>query len=176
MTLQEEIDRESNEIQKDSYLEKTDQKPLYQNLECLLNLANNLKMHEDNLSWMIFSIFWAANALLLVALFQNGDIHLTKIKWIVVPLFGILLSTTWFILENRILAYQIFYEDLVARLEKKLNIHEDFLTNKNNNIYYEKIVKGNMCIRAKPMLKTLPIFGVMGWVGIGLLIWIINIP
>ena len=85
-----------------------------------LKIANDLKTHEDQLYWSVFSMFWAANALLLVAIFQNTNPPFTSIKWLVIPFFGISISIIWYRISFRIMGYQEFYENLVARLEEEI--------------------------------------------------------
>ena len=123
--------------------------------------ANQLKMHQDNLSWVIFSIFWAANAFLLVAVFQNSDARFTLMKWIVIPLFGIVLSVFWYFIQARVITFKNFYENLVDRFEINHNIPKEFQTGWNNKIYYQKYVTG---VRVKPIMKFIPIFGIILWV------------
>ncbi|MGA7628203.1 MAG: hypothetical protein WCA60_06915, partial [Methanoregula sp.] len=45
-----------------------------------LRSANDLKMHQDNLTWVFFSIFIGASALLLGAYFQSTDCSLIQEK------------------------------------------------------------------------------------------------
>jgi phosphate/sulfate permease len=130
-----------------------------------LKIVNNLRIHEDQLCWTVFSIFWAATALLLVALFQSSDLPFIFIKWILIPVFGLFLSIIWFIILFRALDYLQFYEKIVRDLEEHL-IDIKFQTNRKNT-NFEKCVRG---CSVRPIMKTIPIVMIFAWVlilGIG---------
>ena len=131
-----------------------------------------MKMHYDNLFWMVFSAFWAANAILLIALFQSNDCFLTQIKWTIVPLFGVILSIIWYIIVKRIFSYQRFYDKLIVNLENELKIDNDFRTNPENKEFYPRYFTGGSI---KPIMQNIPSFGAIGWL-IGLIFGFLIIP
>ncbi len=124
-------------------------------------IANNLKMHEDHLLWFISSIFWAANALLLVALFQTSSQFFTLMKWIIIPLFGLGLSIFWYLVGAHVLGYTFFYENLVGRIEEILISDLEFRTGWDNKKHYHKYITG---MRLKPKMKYIPVIGIIGWI------------
>ncbi|MGB8892385.1 MAG: hypothetical protein WCC86_09985 [Methanoregula sp.] len=85
-----------------------------------LRSANDLKMHQDNLTWVFFSIFIGASALLLGAYFQSTDCSLIQEKLLIVPLFGISISIGWLFGQNTIIKHYCRYEKVVFLLEKQI--------------------------------------------------------
>jgi len=75
--------------------------------------------------WAIFGVFWAANAVLLVALFTTGGLP-GNLVGIVVSVTGAVMSWVWFLIQRRTLAWLRYYEEIIWRLEKAhLKIPED---------------------------------------------------
>ncbi|MFC2020584.1 hypothetical protein ACFLU1_02145 [Chloroflexota bacterium] len=83
-----------------------------------LSIANSLRSGEDQVLWTIAGIFWAANAILLVALFQDGDIPATKAPGVVISAAGMLFSILQYFLQGRALGHIRRYEELIRRIEK----------------------------------------------------------
>jgi hypothetical protein len=81
-----------------------------------LTNAVTLVIKEDQIVWTIFGIFWAANVLLLGALFVTGDLPHRSVG-LVVALIGILLSAMWWLVQTRALRYLAFYEAVQHALE-----------------------------------------------------------
>jgi hypothetical protein len=90
-------------------------------------LANALGQvaKQDQIAWVIFSVFWAADAVLLVALFTTGQAPMPLVG-IVVCLIGFALSYVWTVIEKRAIGYLRFYEKVVDALERQLNIPPEF--------------------------------------------------
>jgi hypothetical protein len=66
---------------------------------------------------MIFGTFWAANVLLLIALFPEGH-GPNIIVGIIISFFGIGLAYIWDAIQNRALGHITKYEALMERIEK----------------------------------------------------------
>lgn len=97
-----------------------------------LNHAINLRSTQDQVLWSIFGVFWAANAILLVALFQNGQIPMSAIG-IVISVVGALLSCVWHQIQRRALGHILRHETLIERLERQLEIPENLATSGHIN-------------------------------------------
>ena len=71
---------------------------------------------EDQIVWTIFGIFWAANAVLLVALFTTGNVPSLPVG-IVVCVSGAVLSSVWFAVQRRAIGWLGYYEKIIRELE-----------------------------------------------------------
>jgi hypothetical protein len=81
-------------------------------------LQNAIATHSshDQLIWSIFGIFWAANALLLVAIFaSNGKYALP-----VVSAVGVFTSIVWYQVLNRTIAHVNLVEELMSKIENRV--------------------------------------------------------
>jgi hypothetical protein len=91
-----------------------------------LSNAASLRSSEDQVLWMISGIFWAADALLLVALFQKGELPEANAPPLVVSAVGMALSTIQYFLQGRTLGHIHRYDALITRLERALERALDF--------------------------------------------------
>ncbi|OFW00137.1 MAG: hypothetical protein A3G20_08125 [Acidobacteria bacterium RIFCSPLOWO2_12_FULL_59_11] len=82
-----------------------------------LGNAVTLVAKQDQIVWAVFGVFWAANAVLLVALFTSGDLPKRPVGF-VVSIVGIALSLVWLACERRAVAWLRFYEAIVKGLEQ----------------------------------------------------------
>ncbi len=97
-----------------------------ENLWKMLGLVVELRSSEDQTTWTVASIFWAANALLLLALFQEWkDGSLNNLR-IILSVVGLAFSAVWFFVQGRGLAHIRRYEDLIKTYEQKLGYVGDF--------------------------------------------------
>ncbi|MGA7761213.1 MAG: hypothetical protein WCA59_05660 [Candidatus Binataceae bacterium] len=111
------------------------------------------------MSWAIFSIFMAANALIIRQWPQadpwlNGSIGC--LLGLVVALF------VWHPLQRRVLGYLYFFEDVVCPLEKELKkapLSEHFLLTGELNPRYREHVKG-------PNARKVMLFTIDGTAGV----------
>ena len=78
-----------------------------------LSNANTLRSSEDQVLWSISGIFWAANAILLVALFQNGKLPDSHLPRLAISAVGAILSLTQYFLQGRTLGHIKRYEKLI---------------------------------------------------------------
>ena len=93
------------------------------NIDYFSQLANatNLRSSQDREQWRVFQIFWAANAILIVALFSQGEFPKNSIGAII-SIFGAVMSWVWFMIHRRVAGHVKRYEVLIERLERKLKI------------------------------------------------------
>ena len=90
--------------------------------EMWLQLTNaiNLRSSQDQVLWSIFGTFWAANAILLVALFTTGNLPSNPAVGIVISVVGLFLSLTWHAIQARALGHIIRHEELIRKIEVEL--------------------------------------------------------
>lgn len=91
-----------------------------------LDHAVNARWSQDQVLWTIFGIFWAAHAILLVALFTTGTLPSDPVVAIITSFVGILLSVTWHFLQERALGHIVRFELLIKLLENELGIEPKF--------------------------------------------------
>lgn len=139
-------------------------------------LANTVVLisKQDQISWTIFSVFWAANALLLVALFNGG-------KWpddfvgAFISLFGSLLSAVWREMLIRGIGHCDRVEKLADKIERELHIKPEFaMSAKLNPDYYvclgNRIGYGHYLMKACSNYATAIWILLFAWFGIRLLL------
>jgi len=133
-------------------------------LQQQLDRALSASLSSDSTTWTVFSIFWAANAVLLDAL-HDGWEHPHSGYAATICLVGTLGSVVWWAIQFRALAYQGAYEDIVARLERYLY----------NNDYCAEIVlsteqnwhsarKLRTTLRARPLMNGSGVFLSHFWI------------
>jgi hypothetical protein len=71
---------------------------------------------QDQIVWAVFAAFWAANAVLLVALFTTGKLPEASVGAIVSGV-GFVLSVVWLAIEYRAVAWLRFYEGILREVE-----------------------------------------------------------
>src|ERR1700689_3164364 len=79
---------------------------------------------EDQNLWRSLAIFWAANAVLLVALFKNGTWPTDRSVVLVLGLFGLVMAVLWYIVQSRILQHLAAVEEVMSRLEALLKLDQ----------------------------------------------------
>lgn len=132
----------------------------------------HLRSAQDQVLWSIFGVFWAANAILLVALFPKGHLPTYPVG-LIISLVGLFLAVVWHKIQNRALGHVKLYEDLIKKLEEELHIlPENAVSPSINKALYEKyLAKGT------PARKLMPICSqvMMGLWAFGALIFLILI-
>ncbi|MGP8069953.1 MAG: hypothetical protein ACLP5V_08690 [Candidatus Bathyarchaeia archaeon] len=99
------------------------QEPTHEDLWKQLQNAVAVRSSQDQVNWSIFGIFWAANALLLVAIFTSNARYVVS----VVSTIGIITSIVWLMLMYRSIGHITIYEDVMKEIENKLlNNHQNF--------------------------------------------------
>ena len=132
--------------------------------ELWAQLANaiNLRSSQDQVLWSIFGTFWAANAILLVALFTGGTLPNDFIVGIVIYSVGTLLSLTWHIMQNRALGNLMRHEALITQIEIKLGLDPDYSVSAelNRKPYDKYLQKG---LKARTVMKACSSGGTILW-------------
>ncbi len=91
--------------------------PSHEDLWNQLGNAVALIAKQDQIVWAIFGAFWAANAVLLVALFTSGDLPKRPVG-LIVSITGLALSLVWLAIEHRAVAWLKYYEAIMRELEQ----------------------------------------------------------
>jgi hypothetical protein len=127
-----------------------------------LTNAINMRSSQDQVLWSIFGTFWAANAILLVALFTTGKLPTDSTVCTVVSVVGIMLSLTWYAIQARALGHLMRYEELIKRIESKINFDPDYALSAdiNRNDYNHYLGKTP---RARILMKVYSICGAISW-------------
>ena len=112
-------------------------------LRAQLANASNLRSAEDRELWRIFQIFWAANAILLVALFSNGDLP-TNLVGTVISGVGFGMSAMWSWIQHRVRGHVLRYERLIEKLERRLRMPPEYAVSSeiNREDYQRYLGKG----------------------------------
>ncbi|NQT79922.1 MAG: hypothetical protein HQ555_05970 [Candidatus Aminicenantes bacterium] len=132
---------------------------------------NSLRSSQDQVLWNICGIFWAANAILLVALFTSGDFP-NNIVGIVISLVGLAFSLTWHKLQNRALGNVIRLEKIRKRLEDKLKIDPIYSADSEvDSCEFKKLLKGKS---AREIMPKCCLGGAVFW-SIALLFFILRL-
>ncbi len=127
-----------------------------------LRNAISLRISEDSVLWHIFGIFWAASALLLVALFRSGDFPDNFIVGLIISTVGFSLSIAWFLIQRRSLGHVKRHEKLMERIEQKLGFNPDYAASAEVNLKdYQEFL--SMRPRARNVMKAFSIFALIGW-------------
>jgi hypothetical protein len=85
-----------------------------------LELVVSSRVGEDQVAWTIFSVFWAAQVLLIGVLFQRSDFPPPPVSGLVVSIVGILMSSAWWVTQDRSLLHLERFEDLTRSIEDQL--------------------------------------------------------
>jgi len=117
-----------------------------------------LASKQDQIAWTIFGIFWAANAILLVALFTTGNLPQRPVG-LVISFVGFLLSIVWFVIQRRAVNLLTYYEEIIKNLEyQHLHIPTQVAISPSlNKSLFDKTMKGALV--DKVLDKLLYIFG-----------------
>ena len=84
-----------------------------------LTNAITLVAKQDQIVWTVFGVFWAANVLLLGALFVTGQAP-KRFVGIILCAAGTVLAIIWTLIHLRAVHFLSFYEKVQASLEEKL--------------------------------------------------------
>jgi len=130
-------------------------------LSSQLTNAINLRSSQDQVLWSIFGTFWAANAILIVALFPNGDLPPNPNVGIVIESVGFFMCLIWYSIQNRALGHIKRHEALIAKLESRLNIDPAYAVSpKLNTELYKKFLNG---CNARTVMSLSSVVGVIFW-------------
>ena len=92
-----------------------------------LGNAIHLRSAQDQVIWSIFGVFWAANAILLVALFSS-EAYPRYVVGTIISVVGFFLSLAWHGIQCRALRYIRRHETLRDRIERQLSIPTELAT------------------------------------------------
>jgi hypothetical protein len=144
-----------------------------QNLTELWNQLGNaitLVSKEDQVVWTIFGIFWAANILLLGALFVTGRVPDPPVGAII-SAGGVALCLVWTLVQSRALRFLSFYEAVQKALEARLIKEPQFaLTTTINQAAFGN-ARGTD-VRARRVMMTSSIVTTIFWL-IGVILFVI---
>ena len=130
-----------------------------------LRNAISLRISEDSVLWHIFGIFWAASALLLVALFRTGDFPDNFVVGLVISMVGFSLSVAWFLIQRRSLGHVKRHEKLMEKIEQKLGFNPDYAASAEVNLKdYQEFL--NMRPRARNVMKGFSLIALLGWLSL----------
>lgn len=107
------------------------------NISLLENQLSNViatRSSQDQILWSIIGVFGATNAILLVALFPNGDLPKSPIIGAIICIVGLLVSFTWTLMQRRALAHIKYIECIRENLERDINIESKYAMSPNMNI------------------------------------------
>jgi len=129
-----------------------------------LSNAINMRSAQDQVLWSIFGTFWAANAILLVALFTTGTMPQDSSVGIVVSSVGTFLSLIWYAIQARALGHLMRHEELIKRIEKELQFDPNYAISADINPTSDKILgKVPKLLRARILMNISSIIGAAIW-------------
>lgn len=120
---------------------------LWAQLQHVIDYDNN----TNDVIWTLFGIFFTANSVLLVALFQSGDFP-RPLAGTIISLAGALMSLVWTLFHRRVLAHKERFEALTKRIEAELNIPPKYCTTRGTNIEDWEKYMGGKGPGARPLL------------------------
>jgi hypothetical protein len=137
-------------------------KEVSQNVLCSqLACAVSMAAKEDQIVWTIFGVFWAANAVLLVALFTTGALP-SVLVGIIVSATGAILSWIWFLIQRRAIRWLAYYESIIWKLEEKLSLPPDLaLSPRLNEKRFNEIVGRGL--RVRPFMVGSASIAALAW-------------
>ncbi|MFA7157968.1 MAG: hypothetical protein WC299_01600 [Kiritimatiellia bacterium] len=139
-----------------------------------LGHAIDLRSNEDQSLWTIFATFWGTNSILLVALFNTGDIPSNPVVGIVIAAVGVLFSMIWHGIQKRALGHLIRYEELMCAIETKLRIPPNLAT--SGEINREAFIANlGFSPKARTLMKLCSLTGVLLWV-FALVLFVVKTP
>lgn len=120
-----------------------------------LNRFSAARGTEAQLAWTIFSVFWAAQVLLLGVLFQREELPPRSLG-LIASVAGIGMSVAWGLVQHRSLRHLERYEDVIKKLEEDLRIREE------HRLTMEKRFRG---VPARTVLRASTWATGIAWVG-----------
>ena len=133
------------------------------NLWKQLSNAITMQAKQDQIIWTIFSVFWAANVLLVVALFSTGHIPDNIIVVLLISIVGIVLSLIWYIIQVRAINWLEYYEIITKEIEDKLEIPNNYSISSEKNISTYKKTIGNKRGMGRITMKSSGLFFLITW-------------
>ena len=138
-----------------------------------LSNAIHSRSSADQVLWTMSGIIWAANALLLVALFQGGKLPDSDVASLVISAVGTLLSVMQFFLQGRGLAHIKIYEALIKRLESTLAFSSEYALSPDLNVAEADYYEGGSLVHRLRMGTLFPVRKLMQFTSVaGALLWL----
>jgi len=98
-------------------------------LEHQLELVVSSRIGEDQVTWTIFRVFWAAQVLLVGVLLQGPSFPPHPLAGLIVSILGVFMSTAWGLTQGRSLSHLERFEGLTKSIEVQLqkagHLHQD---------------------------------------------------
>jgi hypothetical protein len=141
---------------------------MFRQLDNVVKLASK----EDRIIWTIFSIFWAAEALLIVAIFNDHGIS-NELVFLTVSFVGLLISLVWFLVQRRSIKWLEYYEELIRLIEIEIEIPKEFSISPliNVKLFHDKVDKG---IHVRDVMYCSGLLCFIAWSGL-FLVFLIKI-
>ena len=98
-----------------------------------LKNAVTLSANEDRISWTIFSVFFGSQGILINGYFRNGGFIESAISGFLLALFGLTVSWVWWNIQMRALGHLNRFDELVTKLENKLEIPNNLAISRSKN-------------------------------------------
>ena len=121
----------------------------------------SVRSSEDQVNWTIFGIFCATTAILLVALFSDGNLPTNPVG-LIIAVVGFGFTFVWYKIQARGLSYVKYYEEILENLERDLSIDDKFAIsgwiNKEN--YKRYLGKGP---RVRTLMRGCPLVMMVLW-------------
>jgi hypothetical protein len=95
-------------------------RPATERLEHQLQLASSARAGESQVAWTIFAVFWAAQVLLVGAVFQGDQFPPNVAPTFGLAFLGAIMSIAWGITQHRSLLHLERHEHLIDLLESEL--------------------------------------------------------
>ena len=115
-----------------------DRETLRDQLQHVMDYDNN----TNDVIWTLFGIFFGVNSVLLVALFQSGDIPKPPVGT-TISFAGALVALVWGLFHRRVLAHKERFEALIRRIEQDLQIPVEYCTSRRTNAEdWQKYMEG----------------------------------
>jgi hypothetical protein len=115
---------------------------------------------KDARTCAVFGVFWAAGAVLLVALFNNGQGPNRPVGMIVSST-GVILSLVWTLLQLRAIGYLHFYDAIVEEIETRLSIDPDIAVSARiNTRLHSANVRG---VSVRPLMVGCAVAAGLSW-------------
>lgn len=127
----------------------------------------DLRSNEDSVLWTAFGFFGATNAILLVALFANGDLPSNPVVACVVASVGVLASLIWHVVQERALGHIERHEALIERLEAALRVPAGFSVSARRNVDdYNRYVRSRSRLSARAVMVGSSAGAVLLWIAV----------
>ena len=99
-----------------------------------LGHATTIVASRGQVLWTQSSVFWAANAVLLVALFQGGEPPKKDVVGFLISATALGLTIVWRLLQDRMIGLLKCDEELLTTIQKHLNIEDQLIVSRKPEI------------------------------------------